>query len=107
MKQVRTEAAGLDLSLQVSIGRGDDPHVDKKITYRELHERPCPRGSSLDEKRGFFEEANTKVAVLCNHQRNVGALHDRPPTTPPQPPTTLNVARSNFFFLSDFEVLSE
>lgn len=44
---------------------------------RELHERPCPRGSSLDEKRGFFEEANTKVAVLCNHQRNVGALHDR------------------------------
>jgi DNA topoisomerase-1 len=34
-----------------------------------------PKSATLDEKLVYFNKANTDVAVLCNHQRSVGAGH--------------------------------
>jgi DNA topoisomerase-1 len=34
-----------------------------------------PGGLTLEEKKVFYTEANTRVALLCNHQRSVAADH--------------------------------
>ena len=34
-----------------------------------------PEGFSLEQQQMFYTDANTRVALLCNHQRAVGADH--------------------------------
>jgi DNA topoisomerase-1 len=44
---------------------------------REIHESPIPKEASLPEKIVMFNAANTKVALLCNHQRSVTKSHQK------------------------------
>eukprot|EP01052_Picozoa_sp_SAG31_P025920 SAG31_NODE_2309_length_5961_cov_3.697373_4_plen_153_part_00 len=36
-----------------------------------------PSGLSLEEKLMFYTNANTRVAILCNHQRGISNDHDQ------------------------------
>eukprot|EP00667_Euglena_gracilis_P003148 EG_transcript_3154 len=44
---------------------------------REFHDFPTRTDASLPEKIVEFNAANTKVALLCNHQRSVGKGHEK------------------------------
>lgn len=44
---------------------------------KEFHEFPEAKNASLPEKIADFNAANTKVAILCNHQRSVGKAHEK------------------------------
>ena len=44
---------------------------------KEFAEEPVNQNDSLPEKIVYFNAANTKVALLCNHQRSVGKGHQK------------------------------
>ena len=40
------------------------------------HRFAVPANLDLEQRKVFYTEANTRVAVLCNHQRAKAANHD-------------------------------
>lgn len=42
---------------------------------KELFESPCDKNLSVHFKVAYFNAANTKVALLCNHQKTVSKAH--------------------------------
>ena len=38
---------------------------------QELNKRQFTENEGIEEKVGYYEEANKQVAILCNHQKTV------------------------------------
>jgi len=47
------------------------------ITFQQLLDEEDLKGASLQEKLNSYNNANRKVAILCNHQRSVPKTHEQ------------------------------
>jgi len=47
------------------------------ITFQQLLDEEDLKNASLQEKLNAYNNANRKVAILCNHQRSVPKTHEQ------------------------------